>query len=426
MGSDPVKYAVVTFGCRVNQAESLAIEDAFRARGATAASPEEADVIVVNTCSVTASADQAARQTIRRIGRANPAVRVVVTGCYATRQPADVSALPNVIRVVTNGGKDSLVDAIGQDLSLTTAQRFGDGDGACGQTLTPGTAGRTALTLRVQTGCEEACGYCIIPTTRGAGRSSSLTGVVRNIQRAVAAGYKEIAITGVHLGSYGRDLGNGSSLATLIRTLAGWPDHVLFRISSLEPMDCAPEIVEMVAASPRLAPHFHLPLQHGSDAILRAMRRPYTVSYYRSLIDRIRTVLPHASVGSDIIVGFPGETAAHFAEMRTVLDELPLTHLHVFPYSDRPGTDASKMFPKVDGRDVRERGREVRAIGDGMARRFKASQVGRTIRALTVDDGQSVVTDNYLKLRLDVRQPRNEWVRVRVEENHQGTVAGDL
>jgi len=418
-----MKYAVVTFGCRVNQAESLAIEDALRARGATAVSPDEADVVVVNTCSVTASADQGARQTIRRIARANPAVRVVVTGCYATREPGDVSALPNVVRVVENAGKDELVDAVAGDIGLTTAQRFGDGDGACGNTLTPGTAGRTALTLRVQTGCEETCSYCIIPSTRGMSRSRPLAGVVRDVQRAVSAGYKEIAMTGVHLGSYGRDLNDGSSLATLIRTLGGWQGEVLFRISSLEPMDCTPEIVEMVASSSRLAPHFHLPLQHGSDAMLRAMRRPYTVSYYRSLIDRIRTVLPHASIGSDIIVGFPGETAAHFIEMRMVLGELPLTHLHVFPYSDRPGTDASRIFPKVDGRDVRERSREVRAIGERMARQFRASQAGRTIRALTVDDGQSVVTDNYVKLRLDVRQPRNEWVRVRVEDEHHGRVA---
>ena len=419
-----MKYSVVTFGCRVNQAESLAIENAMRARGAIAVSPDEADVVVVNTCSVTASADQGARQTIRRIARANPAVRVVVTGCYATRRPGDISALSNVVRVVENAGKDTLVDAVAEDIGLTTARRFGDGDGACGNTLTPGTAGRTALTLRVQTGCEEACSYCIIPSTRGMSRSRPLAGVVDDVRRAAAAGYKEIAMTGVHLGSYGRDLNDGSSLATLLRTLGGWEDEVLFRISSLEPMDCTPEIVEMVASSPRLAPHFHLPLQHGSDAMLRAMRRPYTASYYRSLIDRIKTVLPHASVGSDIIVGFPGETAAHFTEMRMVLEELPLTHLHVFPYSDRPGTDASRMFPKVDGREVRERGREVRAIGDRMARQFKASQVGRTLCALTVDDGQSVVTENYLKLRLDVPHARNEWVRVRVEAEHHAHVIG--
>ena len=426
MGSDPTKYSVVTFGCRVNQAESLAIEAEMRARGATAVTPDEADVVVVNTCSVTASADQGARQTIRRIARANPSVRVVVTGCYATRRPGEVATLPNVVSVVGNAGKDGLVDAVAEDIGLTTARRFGDGDGPCGNTLTPGTAGRTALTLRVQTGCEEACSYCIIPSTRGMSRSRPLEDVVRDIQRAVDAGYKEIVMTGVHLGSYGRDLSEGSSLSTLIRRLRDWPDDVLFRISSLEPMDCTPEIVEMVASSHRIAPHFHLPLQHGSDAMLRAMRRPYTVSYYQRLIDRITTVLPHASVGSDIIVGFPGETAAHFTEMRVVLEQLPLTHLHVFPYSDRPGTDASRMCPKVDGREVRERGREARAIGERMARRFRGSQIGRTLRGLSVGDGQSVVTDNFLKLRLDVRQPRNEWVRLRVEADQRATVAGSL
>lgn len=410
-----MKYAVVTFGCRVNQAESLGIEDALRSRGATSTSPDEADVVVVNTCSVTASADQGARQAIRRIARANPAVRVVVTGCYATRQPGDVSALPNVVRVVDNHRKDALVDAVSGDIGLTTAERFGDGDGPCGHTLTPGTAGRTAFTLRVQTGCQEACSYCIIPSTRGAGRSRPLSGVVRDVDRAVAAGYKEVTITGVHLGSYGRELDDGSSLTTLIRTLGDWPCDVLFRISSLEPMDCTPEIVEIVASSPRLAPHFHLPLQHGSDAMLQAMRRPYTVSYYSGLVDRIKTALPNASIGSDIIVGFPGETAAYFTEMRMVLEDLQLTHLHVFPYSDRPGTEASRIYPKVDGLEVRARGRDVRAIGDRMMRRFKASQVGRTLRALTVDDGQSVVTENYLKLRLDEPRPRNERIDVRVE-----------
>ena len=383
-----MKYSVVTFGCRVNQAESLAIEAAMRARGATSVSPDEADVVVVNTCSVTASADQGARQTIRRIARVNPRVRVVVTGCYATRQPGEVAALPNVVRVVENAGKDALVDAVAEDIGLTTAWRFGDGDGPCGTTLTPGTAGRTALTLRVQTGCEEACSYCIIPSTRGMSRSRPLEGVVRDVQRAVDAGYKEIVMTGVHLGSYGRDLTDGTSLATLIRTLRDWPADVLFRISSLEPMDCTAEIVEMVASSRRLAPHVHRPVQRGAGAMRRALRH----------VAQPREPAPPAGVSE---------------------------HL-VFRYSDRPGTDASRTFPKVDGREVRERGREARAIGERMARRFRESQVGRTLRGLSVDDGRSVVTNNYLKLRLDLRQPRNEWVRVRVEGDQQATVAGGL
>ena len=363
---------------------------------------------------------------IRRIARSNPAVRIVVTGCYATRRPGEVAALPNVVRVVDNAGKDAIVDVLAEDVGLSTAERFGDGDGPCGHVLTPGTAGRTALTLRVQTGCDEACSYCIIPSTRGVGRSQPLEHVIRDVQRAVDAGYKEIAITGVHLGSYGRDLAGSSSLAVLVQRLNDWPADVLFRVSSLEPMDCSQELIEAVASSQRIAPHFHLPLQHGSDGMLRAMRRPYTVSYYRRLVDRIKTVLPHASIGSDIIVGFPGETASHFAEMRKVLEQLPLTHLHVFPYSDRSGTDASRLSQKVHGRDVRERGREARAIGELMSKKFRKSQVGRILRGLSVDDGRSVVTGNYLKLRLDRQQQRNEWVSVRVEEDRKATVSRDL
>lgn len=406
-----MKYAVVTFGCRVNQADSLMIEDGLRARGGVHSAPENADVVVVNTCSVTASADQAARQTVRRITRVNPDVRIVVTGCYATRRPDEAAALPNVIHVVTNDGKDELVEM------------FGDGDGPCGHTLAPGVAGRTALTLRVQTGCDEACSYCIIPSTRGPGRSKPLAAIVEEVGRAVDAGYKEIAITGVHLGSFGRDRRDGSSLTTLVRTLGDWKDEVLFRISSLEPMDCTPQLIEVISDSDRIAPHFHLPLQHGSDDMLRAMRRPYTSSYYRQLIDRIRAVLPDAAVGSDVIVGFPGESERHFAELTSLLDELPLTHLHVFPYSDRPGTDASRMIPKVDGRVVRDRARVIRDLGARMSRRFKASQVGRRLRALTVDDGQSVVTGNYLKLRMDTPFSRNQWVEVRVEDADRATLS---
>ena len=400
-----MKYSIVTFGCRVNQADSFVIEEALRRRGGVDAPPEEADLVVVNTCSVTATADQGARQTIRRIVRSNPDVQVVVTGCYATRRPDEIRALPNVVRVVANDDKEALVE-------LTTAERF-DGDaGPCGFALQPGVAGRTALTLRVQTGCDERCSYCIIPSTRGRGRSRALAHVLRDVRHAVEAGYREIAVTGVHLGSYGRDLGDGTTLAQLVRELAAWPDDVLFRISSLEPMDCTPEIVDLAAQSPRIAPHFHLPLQHGSDAMLSAMQRPYTASYYRELVERIHARIPDASIGTDLIVGFPGEQDSHFEEMVRVVDTLPVSHLHVFPYSDRPGTAATKLPDKVDGNAIRDRGRVLRDIGAAKARAFRAAQAGRRVRALTVDDGYSAVTGNYLKVRLEEQRPRNTWVDV--------------
>ncbi|HEY6361041.1 MAG TPA: tRNA (N(6)-L-threonylcarbamoyladenosine(37)-C(2))-methylthiotransferase MtaB [Vicinamibacterales bacterium] len=401
-----MKYAVITFGCRVNQADSLVIEQQLRERGATDAPAEQADVVIVNTCSVTASADQGARQTIRRIVRSNPGVRVVVTGCYATRRPDELHTLPNVIRVVRNLDKDHFVEHV--------PELAGNGDGPCGRPLAPGAAGRTALTLRVQTGCEEQCSYCIIPQTRGASRSRPLADVMRDVERAVSAGYREIVITGVHLGSFGRDLAARSSLTALVRGLAAREEDILFRISSLEPMDCTAEIVELVTTSPRLAPHFHLPLQHGSDQVLRAMRRPYTVAEYRNLVERIKRDMPHAAIGSDIIVGFPGETEAQFRELCDLLERLPLTHLHVFPYSDRPGTVAAGMQPKVDGTAIRERGREVRAIGARLSHEFRRAQAGSTRRALTVNDGWSAVTDNYFKVRLEERHPRNQWVDVRI------------
>ena len=409
-----MKYAVVTFGCRVNQADSFTIEEELRRRGDVSATPEDADLVVVNTCSVTASADQGARQTIRRIARSNPDVRVVVTGCYATRRPDEVSQLPNVVRVIANDRKESLVRLLSAEGQLTTAERFAGADGPCGFALEPGVAGRTALTLRVQTGCDQYCTYCIIPSTRGTGRSRTIANVLQEVSRAVDAGYREIAITGVHLGSYGRDIGDGTDLTRLISALSQWPDDVLFRISSLEPMDCTPTIIDIAAQSPRIAPHFHLPLQHGSDVMLRAMRRPYSAANFRRVVETIHAQLPNAAIGTDVIVGFPGETDTDFAATVGVLESLPLAYAHVFPYSDRPGTAASALASKVDGSVIRERARVVRDIGARKSEEFRRNQVGRAMKALTVDDGASVVTGNYLKVRISNPQPRNSWVAVTI------------
>jgi threonylcarbamoyladenosine tRNA methylthiotransferase MtaB len=408
-------FAVITFGCRVNQADSLAIESELLARGGRPVAAEHADVVIVNSCSVTASADQGTRQTIRRVARLNPAARVIVTGCYATRRREEVSTLPQVVGVVPNHEKDNLVSLSRVAGWMTTAERFGDGDDACGS-ASPGVGGRTALTIRVQTGCDEQCSYCIIPQTRGHSRSEPLASVLSRVRTAIAAGYKEIVLTGVHLGSYGRDLAEPTSLTRLVRALSEWQDEVLFRISSLEPMDCTREIVDLVAASPRLAPHFHLPLQHASDAMLAAMRRPYVFAEYESLVGHIRQVMPHASIGSDIIVGFPGERDADFDRLRDRLQALPLTHLHVFPYSDRPGTAASLKEDKVEGGVIRERGRVIREVGTQLTAAFRRSQQGLRSRALTLDEGWSAVTPNYLKVQLDRQMRRNEWIDVRIED----------
>jgi threonylcarbamoyladenosine tRNA methylthiotransferase MtaB len=411
-----VKYSIITFGCRVNQADSFRIEEDLRARGGANALPSEADLVVVNTCSVTSTADQGARQTIRRIARDNPAARVVVTGCYASRCESDLSALPNVVKVVGNRRKDSIVQDLDDDGLLPTSVRFGGGDGPCGA-IEPGVAGRTAFTLRVQTGCEERCAYCIIPSTRGNGRSLPAADVVREVERAAACGFKEVALTGVHLGSYGRDLEPRVSLLDLLRALESCAGDLVFRVSSLEPMDCTPALVALVASSGgRFAPHFHLPLQHASDRMLSAMRRPYTLDYYRRLVDSIAERMPSASIGSDMIAGFPAESAQDFRANLDYLPGSPLTHLHVFPYSDRPGTAATAMPGKVDGIAIRERGSALRALGRELARRFRQGQVGAVRRGLTLEDGSLVVTDNYLKVRIAPGLARNERVSVRIDE----------
>jgi threonylcarbamoyladenosine tRNA methylthiotransferase MtaB len=410
-----MKYSILTFGCRVNQADSFEIERQLMATGATAAPPHEAELVVINSCSVTGAADQSARQMVRKIARENPSARIVVTGCYATRWPDEIGGLPAVVQIVPNNLKERFADEVG----LTTAERFGAGDGSCGAAVHPGVAGRTAYTLRVQTGCDQTCAYCIIPTTRGAGRSRPSRDIAADIERIRREGYQEVVLTGVHLGSYGRDLADGSSLTSLLELAAQRAGEMLFRISSLEPMDCSDEIVDLVARSRTLAPHFHLPLQHASDRMLVAMRRPYTLAYYRRLVDRIRERMPHASIGSDLIVGFPGETDADFRIVDEYLQMSPLTHVHVFPYSDRDGTAAARMSQKVNGTVIRERAARLRAIGRRLQSKFYESQSGQIRRALTIDDGTTAVTDNYLKVRIPPGRSRNEWIDVAV------TVDGD-
>ncbi len=312
-----MKYAVVAFGCRVNQADSFALERQLRAAQGQPVPAAEAELVIVSSCSVTATADHGTRQIIRRIARTNPDARIVATGC--DRAAAEVAALPGVVAVVPDDDKSALVTRLLDVSGPTTAQRFGDGDGACGEMIGPGAAGRTGYTLRVQTGCDETCAYCVIPSTRGRGRSVPLVRVLAEADRAVAAGYQEIVLTGVHIGSYGRDLEPRRTLFDLLRALEAHLSSVLFRLSSLEPMDCTPAIVELVTTSNRIAPHFHLPLQNASDTLLRAMRRPYTLADYRRVVTDIRARLPHAGIGSDLIVSFPGETEA---DVETNLDFL--------------------------------------------------------------------------------------------------------
>jgi threonylcarbamoyladenosine tRNA methylthiotransferase MtaB len=412
-----MKYSIITFGCRVNQADSMAIERDLRTRGGRPASgDDDADLVIVNSCSVTASADQGTRQAVRRIARRNARARLVLTGCYASRCPDEVAALPGVSSVIGNDRKDALVDHLFPAADsesgdvLTTADRYAGAEGPCGAPP-PFLLGRTMLTVRVQTGCEEQCAYCVIPTTRGRSRSKPIDEVVAELQRAEAAGYREVTLTGVHLGAYGRDLDPASTLATLLREVVRHTRSLVLRLGSLEPMDAPAELVEL-AADGRIAPAFHLPLQHASDRMLARMRRPYTRDAYRRIVDRVREHLPHAAIRSDVIVGFPGETDRDFAELCAYLEGAPLTGLHVFPYSDRPGTEAAYLPERVAPAVVRSRGARVREIGGGLAARFRDAQTGSIRPALTIENGSVAVTDNGIRVSVSPATERNRAVRV--------------
>jgi threonylcarbamoyladenosine tRNA methylthiotransferase MtaB len=401
-----MNYSILTFGCRVNQADAMDIERELRRGGGRAVATSCADLIVVNSCSVTATADQGTRQAIRRAARDNPAARIIVTGCYATRCPDELAVLPGVVAVVPNDRKDRLASE-----AMTSADRYAGADGPCGA---PFLLDRTALTIRVQTGCEEHCSYCIIPATRGVSRSRPVAQVADELIRAEDSGFLEVTLTGVHIGAYGRDLEPPVTLENLLVAAVRGTRNLLIRLGSLEPMDVPASLVEL-ASTGRVAPAFHLPLQHASDSVLGRMRRPYTLDDFRRTVDRVRDRLPHAAIGSDVIVGFPGESDIDFDTLCKYLESSPLTTLHVFPYSDRPGTWASRLPEKIAGPAVRERGRVVREIGQALSARFRRDQVGSVRPALTIEDGSSIVTDNGLKLRLHTPCARNERVLVRVE-----------
>jgi threonylcarbamoyladenosine tRNA methylthiotransferase MtaB len=249
------------------------------------------------------------------------------------------------------------------------------------------------------------------------------------VKTVAGAGFKEIAITGVHLGSWGRDLEGGACLTTLLRALGEQPADVTFRVSSLEPMDCTRQVRDVLIRDPRFAPHFHLPLQHASNVILKAMRRPYSIEYYSELVDDVRTALPHAAIGSDMLVGFPGERDEDHAATLAWLERSPLTHLHVFPYSDRPGTAATAFANKVHGKLIRERAEAIRRVGRQLSQSFRDRMSGNVRSGLTLEDGTVVITDNYLKVRVAPGLPRNVRVRVRLlasGESMTGDVLGTI
>ncbi len=464
-------YHVENFGCRATQADGAAIERQLLARGLERASAAvEAEVVVLNTCTVTASADQDARAAIRRIHRENPDARILVTGCYAQRAPEEISALPGVSLVVGNSHKHQLANyavPLASDTGCPTHPRFSDewdivrNGGTPVKNFVPlakigalaesnvivgdifahtelmaapvfeaGSFEKTRPNLKVQDGCNNRCSFCIIPSVRGRSRSLKLEQVLREVDALAANGYREIVLSGINLGRWGRELTPRMNFAAMLRAIIERTLIEKLRVSSVEPMDWTNEVIELVADSPRICKHAHVPLQSGSDRILRKMHRKYRPWHYADRIERIRRAMPDAAIGADVMVGFPGETADDFEQTRSLIQRLPFTYLHVFTYSSRPGTPSAEMPEQVPVQIARERNRVLRQLAARKKHEFMQSFVGRELEAITLThyDGEctEALTDNYLKLRLSGEHAANQWVRGIIETAQNDAMMGSM
>jgi threonylcarbamoyladenosine tRNA methylthiotransferase MtaB len=475
-------YYVENFGCRATQADGAAIERQFEERGvARASTPAQAAVVVLNTCTVTAAADQDARAAIRRVQRQNPEAKIVVTGCYAQRAPEEIAALPGVSIVIGNSHKHQLAEIFLQNApaaeetrtdffplagltenrelrtenSIFVSDIFAHTELLAAPVFDAANE-RTRPNLKVQDGCDNRCSFCVIPFVRGQSRSLEMTRIIAEVNALVESGYREVVVSGINLGRWGRDLdlrpqtsdfskigeaevrGLRSDAAfqprfeDLIRAILSETALEKLRISSVEPMDWSDELISLVAASPRIAKHAHVPMQSGSDAVLRRMHRKYRPWHYREKIEKIRAAMPSAAIGADVMVGFPGETDAEFEATRRMIERLPFTYLHVFTYSARPGTPAASMANQVPVHLARERNRILRELAAVKKLEFMRGFVGRSVDAITLNvvghDGAGefteTLTDNYLKLRLDGRHEANRWMNARVENVVDGALVG--
>jgi threonylcarbamoyladenosine tRNA methylthiotransferase MtaB len=437
-------FSIENFGCRATQADAAAIEQALRASGfARVREHSDAAVVVLNTCTVTAAADAQAREAIRRVHASNPAARILVSGCYAQRAPEDLAALAGVRWVVGNShlaeisnvlsgevharhpvetatpdiipiealaaGKMSLArgpakiltsDIFAQTAVLTGAASAEDGE-------------HTRPTLKIQDGCNHRCAYCVIPFVRGNSRSLAPDRVVEEVGSLINGGAREIVLSGINLGSYGRDLAPRVSLEAVLRRILGETPLERLRLSSIEPMDVTEDLLRFIAAEPRIAQHLHMPLQSASNRILGAMHRWYRAEHYERRIELIREFLPDAAIGADVIAGFPDETKGDFADTAAFIERLPFAYLHVFSFSPRPGTAAAALPHQVAPSEIRARARDLRALSVKKAAAFRASQSGRHHSVLTLnrggEDWTESLTGNYLKVRIPGRHTANEW-----------------
>jgi threonylcarbamoyladenosine tRNA methylthiotransferase MtaB len=423
--------AFCTFGCRLNQYDTETIRTLLDEYGGWRSVPfrETADVYVVNTCSVTARADATCRKAIRRIHAEQPDSAIVVTGCYAQRAPQELAELPGVRLIV--GAADR-----GHIAAKMSHMRQGDLEIAVSPIAEASEFVDVAITemmehsrafVKVQEGCNESCSFCIVPQTRGVSRSRKPDSVLAQVHELLASGYVEIVLTGVHLGDYGLDLpGNRHMLADLVRDVLAIPQVQRFRLSSIEPASITDELIELMAGHEKFARHFHIPLQSASNAVLSRMKRRYTAEQFSQLIGRISGAIPDCGIGTDVICGFPGETDEHFQETFDCLAQLPITYVHPFTYSVRPGSEAQGYGDQIPGDVKKRRTRSLKRLTRDKQQAFRERHVGRTLPVLLETSRRgdrshlAGWTDNYLRVELGEGEAESG-----VEDVHIVSLHGD-
>jgi threonylcarbamoyladenosine tRNA methylthiotransferase MtaB len=409
------KFVVHNFGCRASQADGAAIESMLEHGGYSAAvSNTSAEFVVLNTCTVTNTADAEVRQIIRRVHRENPDAQIVVTGCYAQRAPQEIADLPGVSLVVGNSHKTQIAELLSAPYhgqvhvgNIFEAHEF------LAAPMNDASGDRSRPNLKIQDGCGNRCSFCIIPHVRGRSRSARVDQVVAQV-RWLSERFPEVVLTGINLGRWGREAGfGGLRLVDLLRILLAETDVQRLRLSSVEPMDWSDELLQLVAESPRIAKHMHIPLQSGSDSVLRRMHRRYRPRHYESRVRLARELMADASIGADVMVGFPGETNGEFDETRAFIESLPLTYLHIFPYSERPGTPAAERDDQVPEEVRKKRGRVLKSLGLEKNLEFRRRFVGQSLSAVTLENGRAM-TSNYLTVELAAVQPARRLIDVEI------------
>ena len=415
----PRTVSIHTHGCKLNQADSQSLARRFREAGYLVVEPSApADVVVLNSCTVTATADAKARQFLRAARRRNPGAIVVATGCYAQRAPAELKGVAGVSLVIGNTGKAALVESVrlAEGRPHPNPPPEGEGTVVRARPLTLGegnagdserTVGRTRAMVKIQEGCDQVCAYCIVPKVRGRERSIPPEAIIAEINRLAsnesgAGGFREVALTGTQLGSYGFDL-PGANLQRLLERILAETDVERLRVSSLQAHEITGPLLELWGNS-RLMPHFHIPLQSGCHSTLKAMRRRYGTAQFAASVDGVRRMYPDAGITTDIIVGFPGETASDFTASLDFAAAMRFSDIHAFPYSSRPGTSAAYFGDQVTEPEKRARMGEMLALSAESALAFRQSQLGAVRPVLwerTSGSGGvwSGLTDNYLRIR---------------------------